>query len=676
MEKNVEEKFYLNFLTIWESPYLPLDSHMTIGSEEGDYILKDQGLSAKHCSFFLRNGVVTLVDHGSSQGTFLNEKKLVPGKEFILMVDDEILLGEKLKILLTTMVEESGSRHLSHWDRIEENLELELDWAESKNLRASENLDREGRELNPPSPEREISLPVEKKKLKLEKKNISKEGFVNAGATSRLFSLLGDMLIAYGLASLWGELSFLPWLREYFFSGVKLLDPVSGGIEFLIWLLLYCLVSSLLFKVTLGQYLMGLYLDDGSAFKGRVLGFLRTLIGWVFLPFLVFDIPALFSKRTFKEVLTGTRLLHSKGGGFILRGALVIFLLGLLSFFSPFFQGFWYSPSANLKLPSSSMASLVGDTYQSLLLGGGWAGQEIEIPLGNGVQIYSESFGSRGGVEISSHQKLSLVDILKMFYKEDIFWRSRFPVLRDYYKRGFTKRGPRSSTEEKAFRSELLKLVRASFSLGIFNTIEHIKNYGFFIKPYIALRESFYKVFGEADPSLINIKILGDSPFVIFSQRGVREMDMAIPLYPREDLKVLTIKPIGFTQADYTFPKLYNFLLSSRWGGGKSGKKEGALYILDLKKRLSKGLLKWSKWHGEKVYEFYLELGGNLLFFSDENSQKAFEKSIFEWVDLLETDLVMMMPEGPNELLNLKDALKELHHHYKKKNHSFFGVEK
>lgn len=71
---------------------------------------------------------------------------------------------------------------------------------------------------------------------------------------------------------------------------------------------LYRLVTSLILGASLGQFLVGIR-AGGSALTKRILAPLRWLFGLVFLPiFFIADFPALFSKRTLKEVFSFTRL--------------------------------------------------------------------------------------------------------------------------------------------------------------------------------------------------------------------------------------------------------------------------------------------------------------------------------------------------------------------------------
>src|SRR5690606_37629834 len=49
---------------------------------------------------------------------------------------------------------------------------------------------------------------------------------------------------------------------------------------------------------------------DGSFIMARAKAIIRFFIGIVTFPFLIFDLPALIRKRTFKEVISASAILH------------------------------------------------------------------------------------------------------------------------------------------------------------------------------------------------------------------------------------------------------------------------------------------------------------------------------------------------------------------------------
>ncbi len=85
---------YITFPDIDPQKEYEISGMVTIGREVGEIILDDAQLSPRHCSLNLADEVITLIDHGSDQGTFLNDKRLDTGKKYILNEDDQLRLGD------------------------------------------------------------------------------------------------------------------------------------------------------------------------------------------------------------------------------------------------------------------------------------------------------------------------------------------------------------------------------------------------------------------------------------------------------------------------------------------------------------------------------------------------------------------------------------------------------
>jgi diguanylate cyclase (GGDEF)-like protein len=70
---------------------------MTIGRDPtADISVADQGISRKHSKVTKENGKVRLTDLGSSNGSFVNDKKIQPGTSVILAKEDMIKLGNTI----------------------------------------------------------------------------------------------------------------------------------------------------------------------------------------------------------------------------------------------------------------------------------------------------------------------------------------------------------------------------------------------------------------------------------------------------------------------------------------------------------------------------------------------------------------------------------------------------
>lgn len=79
------------------SRFFLTQKEMTIGRDpSADISVADQGISRKHATVTKANNQVQLTDLGSSNGTFVNDKKIAPGKPIVLAKEDMIKLGNTI----------------------------------------------------------------------------------------------------------------------------------------------------------------------------------------------------------------------------------------------------------------------------------------------------------------------------------------------------------------------------------------------------------------------------------------------------------------------------------------------------------------------------------------------------------------------------------------------------
>lgn len=91
---STEKATYITIPKLESQPNIQLEKKVTIGSQVGDFIVDDENVAPRHCSFFINKGIISVMDHSSSTGTFINKKQLDPGKIFILSEKDKIRLGK------------------------------------------------------------------------------------------------------------------------------------------------------------------------------------------------------------------------------------------------------------------------------------------------------------------------------------------------------------------------------------------------------------------------------------------------------------------------------------------------------------------------------------------------------------------------------------------------------
>lgn len=59
-----------------KNPVAVVDSVITVGREDCDINLDDVKMSRHHCTFYMHGDVLTVVDNSSSNGTFVNGRKI------------------------------------------------------------------------------------------------------------------------------------------------------------------------------------------------------------------------------------------------------------------------------------------------------------------------------------------------------------------------------------------------------------------------------------------------------------------------------------------------------------------------------------------------------------------------------------------------------------------------
>lgn len=100
------------------------------------------------------------------------------------------------------------------------------------------------------------------------------------------------------------------------------------------------IIMSLLFGITLGQFFFGMK-ARGNFFLKRILAPLRVIFNYLFLPlFILLELPTVFSKRSFKEVISFTHIEFVSKARIFITLFIIIPLMGFGFIVSPLFQDF------------------------------------------------------------------------------------------------------------------------------------------------------------------------------------------------------------------------------------------------------------------------------------------------------------------------------------------------
>lgn len=100
------------------------------------------------------------------------------------------------------------------------------------------------------------------------------------------------------------KLIFIPEVKTYYdIFRTEVTSPVN--FKYLLFFLAYEVLFQLILGIGLGQFLVGLK-NDGSLLLSRLLAPVRAIFSILLWPFLIFDLPVIFRKRSFKEMTTFT----------------------------------------------------------------------------------------------------------------------------------------------------------------------------------------------------------------------------------------------------------------------------------------------------------------------------------------------------------------------------------
>ncbi|MFZ4715156.1 MAG: hypothetical protein ACOYL6_15650 [Bacteriovoracaceae bacterium] len=176
------------------------------------------------------------------------------------------------------------------------------------------------------------------------------------GPGTRVWAFLGDVSLAQAFYMVIGSEPMLvdlskeiysvllelsnPYLpHEAWVNAIK--EDITPFVPFITLFFSLRIVSVLLTGVSPAQFCMGLK-SHSNLLWARVGGVLRILFEMLTMPFLIFDVPALFSRRTLKEVLSFTGI-SMRNSLFRFMGAIIFIpCIFAFTFISPMFNELQY----------------------------------------------------------------------------------------------------------------------------------------------------------------------------------------------------------------------------------------------------------------------------------------------------------------------------------------------
>ena len=509
-----------------------IEDKVVIGSaSDVDFYLPD--LLPRHCIFRLNNGVLSLYNLSDAGDTYLEGQKLLQGKMYILDNGDKITLAKAVEIIVrcsdevveaeTTSVSKIISRQelvkeLGHAPEPEdktENIEAAKENDESEtadrtepnfevpDLPPREKTDTKPRtamEMFKRQEQTDDSLRTKREKeIKKQMRGGDSATLTRPGLLLRLYSTVTSFLIAYGVlffiipffelsadfANLKAHLAPLIQTLLTFIPEQQL--PVINSMIELLQLFslpdiyLCYIAQDLFFNLLLGKPLTYCLLGVGcsdSILGKRLKGMIRALINSITLPLIIFDLPVLFKKRSFKETLTSSTL-HYRHKILRFFAVLIAFpALITLGILSPLLENFdenLNALKATFPTPTNHAVER-SENKENLSLKSNYFA--MEMPMGQEIAILPLVKAKKRNLivydyELNTHllfsvghQQFDLPKIIKQAAWGNPFFHFKFPAL---------------VSDTGGTPQELEPFFRMLFDINIKNISSYIAKYGPFI---------------------------------------------------------------------------------------------------------------------------------------------------------------------------------------------------
>jgi hypothetical protein len=711
--------FELELSNMEDSPVYELRNQLSIGSEIGNIIISDPSVSPKHATFILQQDVVSIIDHGSINGTTVNGKQITPGKYIILEESDVVSLGD-LEIKLKAV---TASVPIESIPEVPEKEEEEASLEKAKPV------------AKPPKKQFDA-----KKHLKnTATKKTTRFSIPTTYATNalvRVFAVFCDLVLSYSLLVILmpfdefrNFIDFLPgfigslldvewkalWsgvMEDYGFIAEMLEDAYqffSTTFHFgplLIIFVLNRLITTLLLGVSLSEFALGVR-ASGNRIWARVGGIIRVLVGVLTGPFLIFDVSAIVSRRTLKEFITFTNTYLSSKFLAILGIILFLPLVLALALFAPLFQGFEppepilvndrIDQRVKVKIQTADGTSeeLKSITDKSQLLKFELAydpakvtlipsfkfqGIKNKLNLKNSLIFYQRDL--QRPVELEVFKNFDLKQLLAIGFKGNFLLYDKYPQIYNFvYSSADVNPSYKISNDVKsqiAFANEFVQFTKTAFSISGENALDIMQEETLFIKGLVDYKSSFLSLMEYKNFDEIGFIKIGNINFMKISYNKQKPFDLIIPLI-KSDGRIFKISFDKREDLGAVSSKFYKFnLVKSNWIPDLiSAEKESmsALEVFDLffSEQFKNKLSSLDK--AQALYAYYFEASGAILKKADPIELALWKSKLENVPKLLEAIPSKTLQEGEENprlklLQNFRDILDALQNN----NIEYFGM--
>lgn len=693
--------FELELSNMEGTPVYALTHQLSIGSEIGNIIISDPSVSPRHATFILQQDVVSVIDHGSVVGTKVNGTVIPSGKYIILEETDVVSVGDlELRLRVSTKA-----------SPIEEAPALPV-------------------ELQEATEEKSIEAPVVEKRTEEKKtKTLKLVPVLAANSVVRVFAVIGDFLLAYSILVIFSPfdefrsfLQFIPealsslmgmdastlidsLIRDAGFAGDMIRDGVnfiSNTFHFGPILLVFALIrviSTFLFGVSVSELLMGMR-ATGNRIWARLGGVLRVLIGFVTGPLILFDTPAIISRRTLKELLTFTKV--TVPSSLVATLGVIVFIPALigLALVSPLVQGFEPPQSIivdervdqRVKVDSAQAETLTKDQSTTLGLELSYDPKELliipnfkfqgvnaKLNLKSSLIFYERSL--QRPVDFEVYKKFDFRQLLGIGMKGNVPLYDKYPEIYNFvYEAMDSNPAFKLRNDEKAqlaFANEFIQFTKSAFALGPENALDLIRSESFLIRGLVDYKSSFLSLIEYKDFDRVGFIKLGNTIFMKIRYLKQKPFDLIMPLQKGEGriYKVSFDRRENLGELSTQFYK-FNFGEANWLPELRTENREilSPLSVFDLfnSGKFREGLLKSEL--AQSFYGYYFETSGAVLGRGDQMEINIWKEELKNIPKLIEAIPSQATTEGFDPKAKLKENFQDLIDALENNNVEYFGL--
>jgi hypothetical protein len=723
--------YSLNFINLEDAPSYELETSLSVGSEVGEIVIEDSGLSPRHAIFELENNVVTVMDFGSATGTFISNHQITKGKKVILQDGDIVKIGDVQVQLVLEEIEQEAEVELL--DDVEEESEVS---EETTNKPISDESEDEQEEQVEEGEDEvsEIQDRIKKMRAKNENKPPTKKVLIAAGvqraanALPRLIAFILDVLwviIVWIIMSPFDDfkvaLEVLPNLmvehvvpfiqfqveefgvKENYDEIVVILADLFKEAEaalslssFVSLFVLWRITWAFILGVSLGQWMSGIR-AYGSALWKRGGGVLREMFGLITWIFILPDISTVFSKRSLKEILTRTHLYNPSKGSIIISWLIFfpITLVALIS--SPMFTGLELPMSLSIRpvLESKKQVKAPEQVLATVSYESAWFGVKLDLSKENWLVTprFSWAQTEKGSVLRPALMfQFNKETIIPVVLEKVFDWnkmidlalahnpplQKSFPQLWSYVQsnkiqeKKMIKYNP-TAPQKLQFETELLELINIAFKLEPETLVDHILTYGPLIKGLMEFRSELLYFMNASEGGEWSLERFGKAIMLVYEVSGVKPFDLFIPLAMGKG-RVFKISYSSEKDKRKSMKLAKNELWSkSLWRSEDVKSSGGILSVIDTfanfatTKRITSSKV-------EKVFESFFEEAARLVDLPAEDGSKiSMLKSIKNIIEVVNRFSKIESEDDTKELMvKLKEKMTEMYRHLESGNVSYF----